>query len=935
MSFLAPYALIGLLALPVIWWLIKATPPPPTEQRFPSLMILNRLHPRRADTERAPLWLLLLRLVAAALVIVGLAQPVRVAHERSLAAGSGRLVIVLDDGWSAVPHWSERVRTARLLGDHALEQQNEVVLVRAARGPDGALPEPFATRDRARFDALMGRLRPESWGLDRHGLVPAIQALSDGGRARVMVLADGLATPDDAALKGALEALGDVTDIRWSACDIATLGATTASGLKARVSVLPCPARHFEIHARSEQGGTLAVFPLDIPAGLSQAQTDLDLPAILRNQTARLTLSTGAADGNGTALAEMNMGPAGIRLLDEGDRRRPVGLVATPNDDTPLVGSAFFLSRALGNIAELRHGSVDQLLGGKLSVLIAPDGTLSQEGLQHRVDAWVKDGGELIRFAGPAMAPGGDTPDARVDPLLPVALMGGVRQLGGPMSWGTPQKLAPFPEGSPFSGLNQPSDVTVTRQVLARPSSELTDHVWARLTDGTPLVTATRSGRGEIVLFHVTPSPDWSNLPISGLFPEMLQRLIQRSEGVRGATATATTLQPAETLDADGILGPPPPGARALPASAFGNTVPSAEHPPGLYGPHAQRRALNLGDAMAALTPEMRLGTPMTPRSARPEQPLGPLLLACGLLLLLLDLVLSLARRGLLRRASLALMLPVAGWQAAHAQALPTQPSAPSPAATTPATTPAGVTPAGPQASDAPPAALQTRLAYVVTGHDDIDQASREGLDGLSKYTADRSSAQLGPPDGVHPGTDDLAFYPLLYWPVTEDVQADPKRTAALNAFMAHGGIILIDTQGAGTELDPDGGGASRAALRRATDGLAVPPLMKLDDHHTIAHSFYLLHDFPGRVSGEPVWVARHGDEALDDVSPVIIGAADWAHAWAVGPDGSTPYAVIPGGEDQRTQAYRFGVNVVLYALTGNYKADQMKVPALLQRMGQ
>jgi hypothetical protein len=65
----------------------------------------------------------------------------------------------------------------------------------------------------------------------------------------------------------------------------------------------------------------------------------------------------------------------------------------------------------------------------------------------------------------------------------------------------------------------------------------------------------------------------------------------------------------------------------------------------------------------------------------------------------------------------------------------------------------------------------------------------------------------------------------------------------------------------------------------------------------------------------------------------VIIGGNDWAAAWAVDSTGQ-PIAEIAGGDQQREMAVRFGINVVMYALTGNYKADQVHVPALLERMG-
>ena len=160
-----------------------------------------------------------------------------------------------------------------------------------------------------------------------------------------------------------------------------------------------------------------------------------------------------------------------------------------------------------------------------------------------------------------------------------------------------------------------------------------------------------------------------------------------------------------------------------------------------------------------------------------------------------------------------------------------------------------------------------------------------------------------------------------------------PAAIEALNDFTSKGGIILIDTRdgGSGDGFAP----GTESALKRLTNGLAVPPLTPLTSDHVIARSFYLLQDFPGRFDGDTVWVQRAQDRANDSVSPVIIGGHDWAAAWAVDAAGRNPYATIPGGARQRTLAYRFGVNLVMYALTGNYKGDQVHVPAILERLGQ
>lgn len=917
MIFLSPLALLGLIALPVLYWLVKATPPPPKTQAYPSLEILGRLQPGRPDTARSPLWLLLLRLLAVALLVFGLAQPVWLGRGIGTAADRD-LVLVLDNGWAAVPFWQERLRAARALADRSFRSSRTVTLVLSAPDPDGNMAAPFSTRDRARFEERLLGLVPHSWPSDRLGTAHLLDWLAHDAPGQSSVspalvfLSDGVATSADTALQGSAQGWKqNRRDMRFSGCDTLLLAVRQngKGALEATASGLPCKARSLRLRVRGENGATLAIVPL--PADMTQP-TVIPLPSLLRNQASRVILEDESAP---------IPGPSAIALLDEAARRHPVGLLTPGTEDTPLTGQGFFLSQALGGIGELHRGPVASLIKQKLSVLVATDGTLADEETRRAVAGWVHDGGLLIRFAGPVLA--SDPQSGQHDmgrTLLPVPLMGGLRQLGGPMSWGKPQILSEFSETSPFNGLALPREVTVTRQVLAEPTPDLGTHVWARLGDGTPLVTAGPYGRGELVLFHVTGTADWSSLPLSGLLPAMLERLVDRSTGQQNDDENRQ-LAPFSMLDAQGQLVAPPEAARPLSARAIATAVPDVQHPPGYYGPRLSRKALSLGGHLPEVTPEILMGTAMTPDRVSPDHALAPWSLGAALCLLLADFLIALWLRGLLGRltvTALVILIAAQPLRAAHAQ---DEDEAPQQAGVT-----HGVVPG---------AALETRLGYVLSGHDDVDQASKEGLQGLSNYASDRSSAVMGHPDGLVPGRDDLAYYPLIYWPITDDVQQDPKRSAALNSFMAHGGILMLDTQGVGSELSAQDEGQMRSALRRATAGLVVPPLSKLDDHHVLAHSFYLLHDFPGRVQGLPVWVARSGDDSNDDVSPIIIGAGDWAHAWAVDAQGNTPYAVIPGGDDQRTQAYRFGVNLLLYALTGNYKADQMRVPELLKRMEQ
>ncbi|MGA3004533.1 MAG: DUF4159 domain-containing protein [Acetobacteraceae bacterium] len=894
MIFVAPLALVALVALPLLWWLLRVTPPAPRREIFPAISLLLGLHPTEETPARTPWWLLLLRLVAAALVILALARPVL--DSAGSMAGSGPVLLVIDNGWAAAADWPRRMQMANTVLDRAARAGRSVALLATAAGETGAAPKATAPMPVTDLRSQLGALRPEPWPSDRAAAVPRDWTYPG---TDVVYIADGLQDGSDfPAFDQRLSALGKVTEFcclippklllpPLIEADRMAVRVARASGDKPDTAV---------VLAQEGDGRTMARADVHLAADETAGTATLHLPLELRNRISQLVLEGPPSAGS-------------IVLLDERWRRRPVGLLTTDMTaaDAPLTGPLYYLRRALAPYAELRDGDLPTLLRGELSVLVLADRALTAGPELTALTAWVQKGGLLIRFAGPRLAEA-TTPD----PLLPVHLLNGDRQLGGTMSWSKPAGLAPFPTASPFNGLTVPDDVLIRRQVLAEPGADLASHTWASLADGTPLVTRTDLGAGQIVLFHVTSNADWSNLPLSGLFVDMLKRLVALSAGVASAADT-TVLAPTESLDGFGRLGRPPEAAQGLEAVAFGKTPASPVHPPGLYGPENSRHALNLGTA----APKLELAPTVSGATLEPfgettqERELGPPILAVAIILLLVDMVLALGLRGLLRRSVAAIVVLSLAMPAAHAVdpiANPTDPLA--------------------------NPALTTRLGYIVSGDPRVDAIAKAGLTGLSEYVNQRTAATLVRPDAVEPGKTDLSLYPLLYWPIIAEAEPpSAEQVTALNDYMAHGGIIVIDTRdsGSGAGFAP----GTDEALKRVARNLAIPALTQLSSDHVLARAFYLLSEYPGRFTGDPVWVQRDEDRTNDSVSPVIIGGNDWASAWAVDDQGRNPYAVIPGGQRQRTLAYRFGVNLVMYALTGNYKGDQVHIPAILQRLGQ
>ena len=138
--------------------------------------------------------------------------------------------------------------------------------------------------------------------------------------------------------------------------------------------------------------------------------------------------------------------------------------------------------------------------------------------------------------------------------------------------------------------------------------------------------------------------------------------------------------------------------------------------------------------------------------------------------------------------------------------------------------------------------------------------------------------------------------------------------------------------------------GRAAPPLQRLLGKLDIPRLEPVPGDHVLTKSFYLLRIFPGRWDGGQLWVEaeapRDSDQGrqarrVDGVSSIIVTSNDFAAAWALDDSGQPLYPVVPGGEHQREMAFRTGINIVMHALTGNYKADQVHVPALLERLGQ
>ncbi|RUU17370.1 RNA-binding protein, partial [Mesorhizobium sp. M7A.T.Ca.TU.009.01.3.2] len=322
LSFGAPMVLWGLLALPVIWWLLRLTPPKPQTEIFPPLKILARVLKREETPQQSPWWLTLLRLLMAALIVAALADPVFNPREKLPAEGAA-LALVIDNDWASAADWGKRVATAERLINDAGSNGVPIVIAFTAEKANAEIG-PF---DAATALDRLRAAKPRPIPTDR----PAVYARVAGvletlPGASVAVLADGLAAKGDEAAFNTLLSK-NAARVVWATADRLSLTGLTAADNQVDGFALtairapgdPAPAQ-VTAGAFDDKGRRIADATLTFSPGETTATGTMAVPFELRNDFASIAL-----DGERQAGA--------VRVLDESSKRRRVGLLSQAEAD--------------------------------------------------------------------------------------------------------------------------------------------------------------------------------------------------------------------------------------------------------------------------------------------------------------------------------------------------------------------------------------------------------------------------------------------------------------------------------------------------------------------------------------------------------------------------------------------------------------------------
>ena len=890
LAFLNPWALAALLGLPVLYFLLRITPPTPQRIAFPAIRFLEGLEPKQNTPSHTPWWILLLRLLIVALLLLALARPVL---NPSRAVDSNEaLLLLIDNGWAAGQNWKSIQDTAEDITRQALRQNREIYILTTTLQPSAKTPELNGPLLPSEAVANIRGLKPYPWDTDLRDIID----IAAGFNGQIIWLSDGVKKTGYRLFSKALEKNDIPMRIYTPDDNDLPLILKSPETLQAQPSITIDSPRDAErslpmrIQLLGERGAILDEIVIAGEEADFPKTVNFDLPQVLQNQAASFRIV-----GHKGAQARY--------MLDGVGGPKTVGIVAPEEavQTRQLTEDSFYLGKALEPYATVLQASLDDIIAQSPSMIVLPDiGSMPPASL-NALSEWVNEGGLLLRFAGPNMSQ-----LTAQDALTPVKLRGQTRSVQGSLSWDNPLKIKPFEQESPLYGLSIEDSIEVYEYILPEITEELSERTWATLEDGTPLITAARQEEGLVVMVHTAASPTWSNLPLSGLYVQILKRFLKFSGSTHALTqGQGGLLQPVQIMDGFGDLQSPDTSVKPVDAAQFDNIAPSPEHPPGFYGRGGLQRAMNLGDHLTtkqAIAAEENLAVHIYNQSF--EKDLVPPLLIAALCLFILDAVVMLMLSGTSSRIFRPFRKPVSGVlfcilllsaQPAHAQENK--------------------------------AAQDLYLAYIRTGNASIDAASQKGLEILATALTNRTSAEPKGVMAVDPERDTLSFFPVIYWPINPSQDA-PSSDALRNLqdYLDHGGTILVDTRD---------GGQNNQHMRRVIGGLNIPPLTELPKDHVITKSFYLLNSFSGRFDNRPLWVESQSASGRDGVSSVIISSHDWAGLWAeLNTVHNNNRNYIVGVTRRHEMSLRFGVNLVMYALTGNYKADQVHVPHILERLG-
>ncbi len=889
-SFSNYYALFGLALTPIIWIIIKSFPPIPKSYNFSSLYLLEKIDYNSSKNNNTPLWLLIFRILFFILIVLFFSHP-HVKNKDSLNTKEfTKYVIVADIGWSMANDWDKFKKIVLQISKEAEKNNKKIIFFHSLLKSYKDVKTFKSSTD---INSYLKNLTPLPIKFNESTLKYLLENPSILNNSKLYLISSIYDFNNASKHIQNYNFIKNNSDQHYFINPVETLLVINKLGINQNNIICEISRigksnfdQNFYLKVNTINDEIIYNASHEINEDSKLKIVNLSFPIQLINQIKHIEI--------------VGQNHAGAKYyFDDFSKKKNIAILSDNEfyKESPLLSPIYYLKKSLSSKHLLTISKIDSIIKQNYSTIIVPETMKIPKEFEYKLKNWLLNGGTLIRFAGQGLV-------GQKSNFLPVEnSIGTIRSIDGQLTINKNLYISEFKKNSIFSGLEIPSDISITKQLVF---NEISDKVkiLAKLNDGTPIVSMRNIGLGNIILFHIGASNSWSDLPISSLFPDMLNRVLLFSK--HKGSSNLEDLNLTKEIDGFGNLIQTKKIVNINKFDDIKNSQPSLIVPPGKYENDQISVVLNLSTNInGSDLEEASQYTYISDYSFTGEKDLSPMILKILLTMFILDTLITIMIKNNINiyqyfkknNIIFLFLFPLIFLNL--------------------------------EASTA----NETYLAYIKIKNKEINNISENGLNNLKSLLSTRTAISPKGVVGLDLKNDDIFSYPFIYWPLTKNLlQIEKAEIVKINNYINNGGIFFFDVIGF-SRSNLNLKDKKFKAIRDFLSNIKVKNLSILPKGHTLTKSFYLLNKFPGKWDNRVLLIENSNLEYKDGVSSIILGFNDWARAWSLDKNSVPLYPVVPGGERQRELSYRFGINIAMYSLTGNYKSDQIHSKSILNRL--
>ena len=887
------FAFSGLITLPIIFLLIKYYPPKPKKRVYSSFFLLKNIINRNTIKTNFPLWLLLFRLLICFLIILFFSDPYFKKDQQT--ENYENYIIISDNAWSKASNWQNY---KNIVKEISLEAENNSKKIHLYLASNEDLFDPVIFRSQNEISEYLNKNPPIAKQITRENINEILKMNNFFKTSKVFFIYSNY---DSSSKNAQLETLrlieenNPATIIINPVEKITYLKEVAINNEKVEIKIK-------RIGIYNNQDLTLEIYDKNedilfkkkyyFNKNVDEFKLIESFPIETINQFFKITI--------------LNESHAGAHYyLDDYRKSLSIGIVAENDSfiEKPLLSPIYYLKKSLDKDHIINFAPIDKLIDNNKSIIFLPSDSKLEKSDIQKLKSWIQSGGTLIKFSDKKIV---SQKNLYFDG---VAYFQSLREIATDFSLQNNLSIKSFEKDSIFSNLKIPADLIFKKQLIIDGFAPDIS-ILASLEDQSPLITMKNLGVGKVILFHITSNNEWSNLPLSSLFRDIISRLLFIPKLQKYKNSEDLTLKSA--INSFGKLAEPLKNYTLR--NNFGEIkiYPSSRNPAGIYENENFSIALNLSTNLNTETFLSNSTEKIIIKNNYQKNilKLNSLILSLIFIMFFIDMIISIImKKNLLQKSMLKNLNLIAFACIIFVICI------------------------GQKKIYAEENYNGIYLAYVRSEDPLLNQIANSGLEKLKEYLIERTSISPKGVKEINLATDKLFYYPLIYWQISEIVpRLNNETIEKIKNYFETGGIILFDFINLSKSFYSESE-TQLEILKSLFSDLGIDSLQQVNKDHTLTRSYYLLDNYPGRFDNKILLIDTENLDKKDGVSSAVVGLNHWIGAWAVDENNYPLYQAVPGGERQRELSFRFGINLIMYALTGNYKSDQIHNKSILKRL--